>query len=488
MSDGAWFDPLALDRAYLGLDDLPRQLWLQTLVNGRGLPASRLLDVLELRRSLLAGHLPEDWLGWPLPPATAAFAEVFARLGLSGYSRGDEAVADEILQTWLWHVDRIADYRAEHDETAAVARAAESFAADWISVRKDIEAVRAVFEILGDSLKTSQWATIRGLLRSEGWAELLRIRRLLEGLPELGRLIRQLGRSREVDEIEERAPPFPVQERVSARRWLAQEIQVPGMVAETLGVRRGGELGRLLPAELVMLRLPRMRLSWFARLAERALLAYEDVDRVIEKMPQSATEWRQTAHPVPQRRTEMGPMVLCVDTSASMQGGAEQVAKAVVLEAMRTAAAQGRRCHVFAFGGPGEIVERELPLDFGGIAAVLEFMGQSFQGGTDISEPLERALDRIARAEWMLADLLIASDGEFGATPALARRLAEEKTRLGVRVQGVLIGDRETMGMRQLCDGLLWVRDWRRFGGSGAQSPVHDKSLTALYFPGALKS
>jgi len=32
------------------------------------------------------------------------------------------------------------------------------------------------------------------------------------------------------------------------------------------------------------------------------------------------------------------------------------------------------------------------------------------------------------------------------------------------------------------------VRDWRRFGDWDAGSPVHSKSLTATYFPGALRS
>jgi hypothetical protein len=52
----------------------------------------------------------------------------------------------------------------------------------------------------------------------------------------------------------------------------------------------------------------------------------------------------------------------------------------------------------------------------------------------------------------------------------------------------VLIGDRETIGLLELADDVFWVRDWRRYGGSGADSPVHSKSLTAMYFPGALRS
>jgi uncharacterized protein with von Willebrand factor type A (vWA) domain len=171
-----------------------------------------------------------------------------------------------------------------------------------------------------------------------------------------------------------------------------------------------------------------------------------------------------------------------------MQGGAEAVAKAVVLEAMRTAHAQHRHCHVFAYGGPDEIVEHELDLDATGIEHLVQFLGQGFRGGTDICGPLERVLDRLLEERWQRADLLIASDGEFGATPRTALAVARAKAELSLRVQAVLIGDRETIGMLELADDIFWVRDWRRYGGYDVDSPVPTKSLTAIYFPGALRS
>lgn len=193
-------------------------------------------------------------------------------------------------------------------------------------------------------------------------------------------------------------------------------------------------------------------------------------------------------------------MLICVDTSGSMQGGAEAVAKAVVLEAVRCAHAEGRACHVFAFGGADEVVEMALGVDVQGVQRLARFLGQRFGGGTDICAPLERALARLEEAEWQRADLLIASDGEFGATPVLADRVDAARRARGLRVQGILIGDRETIGLLELADDIHWVRDWRRYGhaGDGAASrgegreaggsPVHSRSLTATYFPGALRN
>ena len=52
------------------------------------------------------------------------------------------------------------------------------------------------------------------------------------------------------------------------------------------------------------------------------------------------------------------------------------------------------------------------------------FLGQAFHGGTDISGPLEMALAKLEDQRWQSADLLIASDGEFGATREIVARLA----------------------------------------------------------------
>jgi uncharacterized protein with von Willebrand factor type A (vWA) domain len=242
------------------------------------------------------------------------------------------------------------------------------------------------------------------------------------------------------------------------------------------------------PSETMQLTHRRLRLLWHAHHAERCLLTYEEDDRLQQSVREPVPVARPCPRRQPDRRMEAGPMLICVDTSGSMQGGAEAVAKAVVLEAMRTAHAQNRHCHVFAYGGPDEIVEHELELDAAGIGQLTQFLGHGFRGGTDVCGPLERVLDRLLQERWQLADLLIASDGEFGATPRTALAVARAKAELGLRVQGVLIGDRETIGMLELADDVFWVRDWRRYGGYDVDSPVPTKSLTAIYFPGALRS
>ncbi|EWS57197.1 VWA domain protein interacting with AAA ATPase [Methylibium sp. T29-B] len=134
-------------------------------------------------------------------------------------------------------------------------------------------------------------------------------------------------------------------------------------------------------------------------------------------------------------------MLVCIDTSGSMRGAPEQLAKAVVLQAARTAHRERRACQLIAFGGAGELLTHELALTPAGLDALLDFIGQAFDGGTDLAAPLAHAVAAVHSARWQQADLLLVSDGEFGCTPATLALLDGARQRHGLRVQGVLVGD-----------------------------------------------
>ena len=473
------------------LEALPRGLWLGSTINSHGSLEPRLCAVQDLREALLAGGVSDPASArWPDPALAVALHAIFLRLDLPGRCRDSSELADQVLRSMLWHLDLIVDYVDRGDSGhAAIARALAAFTEDWQERSGMIEELEQVFGTTGDVLKNIRWDLLRGLLRSDGWKEIVRVRRLMETLSELSALIRRLGRLRPTEDADEsRQLEQRVTEESASLQPCIRTTRVPEMPGETRGIYRSGRVARMLPSETMLLTHPLLRLVWHARHAERSLLTYEDDDRLQQTVRQPVFVRRPSLQRTPNKRMEAGPMLVCVDTSASMHGGAEAVAKAVVLEAMRTAHAQKRDCHVFAFGGPDEIVELELGMHLRGIEGLAQLLGRGFGGGTDICGPLERVLVRLAEERWQLADLLIASDGEFGATPAMAAAMARAKADLGLRVQGVLIGDRETIGMLELADDIFWVRDWRRYGGLNADSPVATKSLTAIYFPGALRS
>lgn len=423
---------------------------------------------------------------WPVPPLADPLLRALSSLGLPQYCHGSVALTDQVTRSLLWHADRIIDLPDELSKNEAAEKIAEAFVADWRERTDEIRHIQHIFDDLGSLVGLDNWDTSKGLLRTEGRQALLRIRRLLEDMPELREVIRKLGRAKPTDEIDDSRPPaVPQMEKMRQLVAMPNEVNLPDAATETRGIKRSGNLTRMLPSESVWLMHPRLKLAWSARLLERTLMTYDDDNRVIETIWVEQDQWQPSAVTRPEHKLEMGPLIVCVDTSGSMQGGREQVAKAVVLEAMRLANKQKRPCYLYAFSGPGEVIERTLNLDVQGLDDVIEFLTQTFHGGTDISDPIERAVQKIHESEWHLADLVIASDGEFSVTPEVEQAVKTAQSELGLRVQGILINERLTAGMRQICSDIFPFPHWRRYA-QAEPSKAAGMTFTEMYFPNAL--
>lgn len=478
-----------------GLDALARTLWRPAMTQVHGTLEDRLHGLSRLRDYLLQvgteGAQTADPQGclWPPEPVAGPLWQVFRQLELQRFCASQPELAETVLKSLLFHLDFVTHFEdrgAAPDE--AIAMAVAAFAEEWTERSGGMDELVQVFGMLPEDCKSSRWDQLQGILKSSGWQEVLRSHRLLEALPELTRILRELGRSRPVAHTSDRTQSWvQVLEEAEALQDFEQTVRVPDLPGQTQGIHRADRIARMLPSESMLLGHPGLRLLWHARRAERTLLCYEDDDLMAEVRQQLSQVRQPRPGPLPAPECVAGPVLVCVDTSGSMQGGAEAVAKAVVLEAMRVAHAHRRRCHVFAFGGNLETVEMELPLDTGGLERLSSFLGQAFHGGTDICGPLERVIAKLEDTAWQQADLLIATDGEFGVTPEIAVRLDAVKRQLGLRVQGVLIGDRETLGLIEVCDHIFPVRNWRRFGGMNVEPPIPTSSLTALYFPAAVR-
>jgi uncharacterized protein with von Willebrand factor type A (vWA) domain len=484
----------SLNQPFHYLEALPRGLWLPGVINSVGRAQQRLPDLQAWMAALLRGELPPQEAHFGDADAVSALRSSIGTLALPQLSKGNDAMAQQIVRTALWHLDTLIDMPRYLSRADAIARMADAFSAEWALEAHGWEEVLALLHGLGD-LANQRWDTMAGRLQSRNWQAAQRISQQLASMPQLAALIEHLGRAQVLEHAPDAASAQPMPSR--EQHALAATVlytHLPDAPSEVRGIKRSAVLPRMLASEAVQINHPVLRKLWRARFAEGALLTFEDEAVLPQVVLTDAPRPRMTATHMVSEPKARGPMILCVDTSGSMDGAPEQVAKAVVLAAMRVAFAQKRPCKLIAFGGPDEIIEHDLTYDLQGLDALLQFIGQSFEGGTDIQAPIERAITRIRTQGWHHADVLIASDGEFGMTPAELTALNQAKATLGLRVQGVLIGDRETMGLLDVCDDIFWVRDWRRYGegagqaGQGAGfSPVHSKSLTALYFPNALK-
>lgn len=477
------------------LQALPRELWLPGLICSSGEFNARLQHLAHWRERLLQGELPAADADFGDPAVAAALREAVAELQLTAMARASPDTTLQLLRTALWHADRLIDRHPDQTREHAIAQMAQAFRDEWTVERADWEEAQALLRGLGDDAQL-RWDSIKGHLRSRSWQEAKRLAALMAQRPELSGLLRRIGRAqRSVNP--EAQPPAPQAEPDGLKNPIGLrpvETLLPDSPGELKGIHLSGRLERLLGSEWQQLRHPVLRKWWRARKAEARLLAYDSQALLVDWRPDPQVPPRQRSSPPRAEPLERGPMIICLDTSGSMQGAPESISKAVVIEAVRVAHQERRGCLVIAFGGPEEVLERTLDFSPDGVEQLMELIAQGFDGGTDVQTPIERALRRVQDHQWASADLLIVSDGEFGCTRATLDQLDAARERLGLRVFGLLIGDRETMGLLEVADEIHWVRDWRRDAppgyshGSGAAgfSPVHSKSLTALFFPNAL--
>jgi uncharacterized protein with von Willebrand factor type A (vWA) domain len=334
----------------------------------------------------------------------------------------------------------------------------------WSSRIAAWNSVYDVFGEMGRQLKLG-WDLSRGVLKLTGWEDVVRIHNLIKRLPQISEIARTIGRLREA-ESEEVAETRKVMKAISRVVEEQLWVKIPTMRNETDGVQRSADVQRMLAAESMLMRHPTFRKLWKAKLLERGLATYRVVGYGYESVKRHETEYVETEE-VTKRRLDRGPIVACLDTSGSMQGVPEMVAKAITFELMRLAAAESRKCFLYTFSGPGDLEGKELSLTPDGLKGIIDLLSMSFDGGTDISAPMRAAVTKVSQAGWSRADIVMVSDGEFRVPPEIQALVDEAKRNKGLRIHGLIVHEHDCRdgAMRRICDPLHQFRDWSSVRG-----------------------
>lgn len=494
----AAFDVEEIQRRYAFVDDCPGPLFDMLVTLPVGDLSDRVRGLNAWRDALLQGRLPPPTI-WPPPSMGEPARRALETIGIAPYCKAQPDLVDALLTDVLAAFGREeAAFCAAVDEqlralerlersarsgdggrtrarsaavldTAAVARlrarAEEEVAkrapkadapliAAWQETVRAWAAIAGVFGDLGEMLGRG-WDLSLGILAHVGWRDLIRLRQLIEQLPQVSAIVRSLGRLHTSEgEISLADTLFVPVRRLEEER---REVWTPGLPAEMRGIERSAEIARMLPLEAVNFGHPKLRMLWHARRAERALLTYRvegiDVERTLVER-ETTDEIAKTAP-----RRERGPILLVLDTSGSMHGLPERVAKALVLEALRVAHAERRACLLFAFSGPGRIAEHHLDLSADGVGRLLTFLGLSFGGGSDEVGVLTHVVERLEEQQWRKADVMFVSDGEWPASETAIALVARARE-AGTRFHGVQIGNRGTTGLHALCDPVHVFQEW----------------------------
>jgi uncharacterized protein with von Willebrand factor type A (vWA) domain len=331
--------------------------------------------------------------------------------------------------------DRLARTIADLEHEAAVAEAtlrqkarriaerSRTLPADGVR-RMEAEAIVAARQLETSSEDDAGWGLGLGSGQPRSAGQQVELGRRLARNPKLRRLAQMVGRMRE--------------SAFRLRKTLLERSN-----EETYAVGCGNVLSRVLPHELAALRQPIRRRDFQRRLIERQLQVY-DLRGAEEK--------------------GRGPMVVCLDGSASMAGDKELWSKAVTLTLLDIARRQRRLFRFLCFSSADQPLwtmdlnpQKHYEIDERRVYDLAEYFPG---GGTDFEKPLDAAVDCLRKARYRRGDIVFITDGECRVAPDWLAAFREEKERLGFFVFSVLIdvGSSTRDTVREFSDRVTSVR------------------------------
>jgi uncharacterized protein with von Willebrand factor type A (vWA) domain len=240
------------------------------------------------------------------------------------------------------------------------------------------------------------WDLSGGTWKNSGFELLKKYADVLENDKALMELAAMLGRyrksEREFNEIE--------LEKVVVRPKFKPRRATKG---EVIGVRESDDISSMLPIEAATLLNPATKQIFLKKFAEKKLMTYDFKNQFGDTV-KITTKERQ----IQNKEDSKGPIIICVDTSGSMTGMPEQVAKTICFALTKIALKEKRKCYLISFSN--KIQTTELTDLQNSLDKLIGFLGMSFNGGTDANPALEKSLEMLETSDYKKADVLMISD------------------------------------------------------------------------------
>ncbi|MCF0220084.1 MAG: VWA domain-containing protein [Muribaculaceae bacterium] len=201
-------------------------------------------------------------------------------------------------------------------------------------------------------------------------------------------------------------------EELYSRQRLTPTVRIGrAQKSEVVGVTLSDDLSNLLPSEVAFLSTSAAENLFYKKFVEKKLQTFDYINR--EKVMRETTETAVRKKLVDD--DGKGPIILCVDTSGSMMGEPEIIAKALALAMMQQALKENRKCYLIAFSVDIQAIELTSMQSW---SDLVEFLRGGFHAGTDLDPAFEEALRMLDSNDYRRADILAISDFIMPPLPA----------------------------------------------------------------------
>ena len=210
---------------------------------------------------------------------------------------------------------------------------------------------------------------------------------------------------------------------------------------EIKGVTTGDKIQDTLPSDRMNLCNDTTKGDFYRRMSEHGLLQYSKESN---------------------KQKNKGPIIVCVDTSGSMQGDEEIWSKALTVGILEVAQMQKRdfACIIYSSHADKPIVIKK---DEIAPQKIIDCAERFHNGGTSFEAPLNEALELIKDSTFKNADIVFITDGDCYVSDNFSRKFKQIKEDKDFRTLGVLVnmgcGHVSDSSLKEFCDNITLVSD-----------------------------
>ena len=210
---------------------------------------------------------------------------------------------------------------------------------------------------------------------------------------------------------------------------------------EIKGVTTGDKIQDTLPSDRMNLCNDITKGDFYRRMSEHGLLQYSKESN---------------------KQKNKGPIIVCVDTSGSMQGDEEIWSKALTIGILEVAQMQKRdfACIIYSSHADKPIVIKK---DEIAPQKIIDCAERFHNGGTSFEAPLNEALELIKDSTFKNADIVFITDGDCYVSDNFSRKFKQIKEDKDFKTLGVLVnmghGHVSDSSLKEFCDSITLVSD-----------------------------
>ena len=259
------------------------------------------------------------------------------------------------------------------------------------------------------------WALMGTIWNTVSFERIRPIARLQQQYPILLDVARRVGRIADNEGLE-RVP-------VGSGSQYRMEHSTPSDIE---GISVGNDLSALLPIELATMADEQLS----------GLFAYRFATRRLQTFRYKSNVMKQARKVEVRRARQKGPMIVCLDTSGSMQGQPEKIASSLIIKLLQVALRQERDLLLVAFSTGVKLFDVRKNR-----TRLFDFLRKECGGDTDGTQMLKSVMHTISENPlYGSADVLLISDFKFDTPSASIMKQVNMLRDEGTRFYGLQIG------------------------------------------------